>query len=293
MLSVPVFEDLISNIDLEKVATEIRNSDSEIGDIDYQDAKTCVWEAGKKWLGRDIATLIWDRGSIEHEIDFAGVRGVIDVSGKVRKGIDKAPFERFGGQAFSIDWKTSKNTLDTDWKNRLVDSWQWKLYSAALDAKFFMYRGISRPNFGKCDLREILIAVPDNIAYEVESQVCGVQVLRNSLLLSSIHQAGQWPMAMPRSCKMYGGVCENYDDCVNMTMPKGDLVNIELLRDHKMSYTSMERFLQCPEKYRRQVLRGEAIQTDATIFGQAVHRGLAELWAQAWEIYGTSEDSPN
>lgn len=266
--------DVLSTIDMEKVGKAIATPEEDerpLADFDFEDAKSLVWTAAEKWLLRDLDEFSVEE--VEQEkvflFDNSNITYVTDVSGVV-KGL-KAPFTNFSGKRYVIDWKTSKNTLGTEWKDRLLHSWQWRLYCCAQNASLFLYRGLSRNG----DTKEVIIEAPTTNNDEVLFFLRGTQDqlvhLQNSTLPC-------WPRNMPFACRAYGRDCAWVEDCQNYTMPKG------IVEPKRLSYSYINTFMLCNERARRTALDGNRENSEESLFGSAVHRGLAELWRQAFNL---------
>lgn len=261
-------DDILSSVDLEKVQQAIcvyEQDEKPMADFDIEDARKLVWTAAEKWLVRDLTEFTLDR--VEKEQIINDFKFVMDLSGMIL-GNNK-PFQDFGNKRYIIDWKTSKNSLTTEWKDRLINSWQWRLYSDVVDASLFVYRGLSRNG----DTKEVLIQVPEENGQEALEQ--RISIGREIHALRDIG-AAVWPRNMPFACGAYGRDCEFMKDCQDYSMPKG--VPPEKL----LSYSYMSTFQLCNEKARRYAMGHNNDNSDETNFGRAVHRGLAELWRQAY-----------
>jgi hypothetical protein len=292
-LNFPDPRDLLATLDMEEVAEKIWYDGMK--DYDFQDAKECVWNAAVKWLHRDVVEFSVTDVEVRRETEVAGakLKGYLDIRGTINGEI-KA-LEKFKGKPFVLDWKTTKNKLSTDWKNKLVDSIQWKLY-CVLEPEYpglIFYRGMSRQG----DVREVIIEPPEPqyLIPEVEDVV--------GPIASFIKQLGEkhevWPRNMPSACNAFGRPCVWYAECEDNEMPRR-LVEIE-----SMSYSTINRFMLCPERLRREKLayleakeleiEGE-IEPDAsesTRFGNAVHRGLESLYKQAYNIVEPEKEEEN
>lgn len=278
----PPVEDYWNQLDSDKIAAAITTSEKglvKLTEWDFEDAKRLIWNAAEKWLPRDLSEFIIAPDGIEKRmsLDWGGklqVKGYIDIEGTFRGTIK--PFTEYAGDKFVLDWKTSKNTLDTDWRERLIDSWQWRFYHTGNDAKVIIYRGLSRNG----ETKEVLLAPPVSTKEETLEYIRGTIAMRQSLIQLG---ATVYPRHRPFACHAYGRECPFYADCDNYdTIPKVALL------DSEMSYSRLEHLLLCPEKHRRLVLQNDADDSEETDFGQAVHRGLAEVWRQAFEKFGNA-----
>lgn len=265
---------------MERVAEAILGppGSPKISDSDFDSAKVMVWAAGEKFLSRDLydMQITGIEEPYEDNLQFSWgsqvFRGIKDLRGTLRGRINVT--KKFVGKKVVVDWKTTISTLDTTWDERLLDSWQWKKYLYFDDADVMLYRGLNRD--GKT--RELLIERPPILASDVLIQLEGVALQRKSLIDAKLEI---WPRKMPSACGAFGRECPYWVDCRNGTMPR---VTVE---DGKtFSYSSMDRFLLCPERYRRSVITEvQEDSTDESILGVAVHRGLADLYQQSKDLF--------
>lgn len=278
------FEEVWSGIDQEKVAAAI-NPTAQLKDYDYEDAKLCVFAACEKWLCRDIDELA-PKG-IEQKFIFSdseittlgGVKGYLDLHGTLRGSTKE--FAPYRSQKFVLDWKTVNSGLDVKWKDRQLSSWQWKIYAGMSGAGLFFYRGIRRPNKLGLDIetREVIIEVPAHNFDETREHLLSVLHSREALGKYDV-----WPRNMPEACYDYNRVCPYFEDCDGYTMPRA----LVPLTEKPLSYTRLKTFLQCPERYRRDLLvEDDGDGSPYAAFGSAVHAGLAEVYSQ---VFGLSNE---
>lgn len=282
--SLPPFSDYIPQINWEKISDAILGGEGapKLADYDYTEAKQMVWAAAEKWLVKDFYDIEFTgvEEMYEETLDLPGVglqrfKGIKDLRGILRGRLNTT--KKLGGKKVVLDWKTTSNvTFPAEWEDRLLDSWQWKKYLYFDQAEVMIYRGLNRQ--GKT--KELMIERPANLEADVLAQITGVALQRKALVDAGITV---WPRRMPGSCGAFGRECPYQGDCRDMTMP---LVAIE--PGKSLSYSSMDKFLLCPERSRRELLYGEAEDTEESIFGQRVHLGLAELYNQARSIFGTT-----
>ncbi len=264
------WDDIFVTLDLQKVDDEINAI--EVGqpnmpDYDRQDVRELTLIAAARWLPTDL--LEWDLDAVEEPFEVQGFRGITDLRGR-HKGLFNA-FAEHRGSAFIGDWKTTKGALDADWAARYKYSWQWKLYSLGHPAaKLFTYRGISRTG----DTREIIIEIPPGVGAEAQQYLDQVKAMRGVL-------EGQvpWPRKMPGSCKAYGRECDFVDQCrENLVVPG----QVDFLKP--LSYSGTETFLLCPEKHRLTQIAGYGEDDEVLAFGKSFHRGIAEVYRQAFKL---------
>jgi hypothetical protein len=210
-----------------------------------------------------------------------------DGSDKIQEGRTSRTrsFSNLRGKRVVIDWKTSGNALDQIWVQRYVGSHQWRLYLHKEKADIFIYRGIRRRNAinGDLETKEFMIhRSEDPCLDEAAARYIRLQKAQRDNLI----KIGEfpWPMNRPEACNKYGYPCPYDSDCWSGNIPGG-----ELSTDHPVSFSRMSDFLLCPERARRNQLAsqsdeiGEA-ESESAAFGNAVHRGLAELYRQAFGL---------
>ena len=135
----------------------------------------------------------------------------------------------------------------------------------------FSYRGISRSG----ETREILIQVPPDTPKEAIQYLDQLNKMREAL-----GNTAPWPRKMPGSCHAYGRDCEHLDHCQKNLVFTG-LIDIK----KPLSYSSAETLLLCPEKYRlHQLSSGNAEDDETLAFGKSFHRGIAEVYRQAFHL---------
>ena len=271
------WDEIILTLDLDKVAAEINAVEAgqpEMPDYERRDVRELVLLAAERWLPNDLVELHLD--GVEEAHDGTNFRGILDLRGR-HKGVLKA-YQGFAGAGMIADWKTTKGALDADWANRYKYSWQWKLYAMAFpETRLFHYRGISRSG----DMRDVVIEIPPEVAGEAAIFVDQVQEMRRSLFYENmLYKNGPhpWPRKMPSSCRAYGRDCDFKDTCWNnITVPGSVDINKAL------SYSSIETFLLCPEKHRLTQISGYGEDDEVLAFGKAFHRGIAEIYNQAFK----------
>lgn len=272
------FDDILRAVNLDAVEEAIFAPKREGGARsvytldEVNNIKEMMLLAGERWLPRDLAEL--DQMVVEEKFESAhmGLKGFLDVNG-VMKGASK-PFDEFQGMRMIADWKTREGELDQRWKDRNVDSWQWKIYATLSGAVLFNYRGVSRRcNFTEYPCKDILLVVPQTNDLEVEEYVRGKTAERNSLIELGLDV---WPRHMPDACGMYGRECPFKSDCDSYSMPRFIPHTTKV-----MSYTAYHNFCICPEKARRLEQLPEADSGEEANVGDGFHKAIAELYRQA------------
>jgi hypothetical protein len=270
----------LDNSAVQAAVRKVDEGDPEVHDgIGFDSIMDLVNNGVKKWLIRDLLTLedvafevLFERPLSQEALEWTG-RGTIDFLATVKEGANGKPFEDFRGQRIGIDWKTTKGQLSTEWKNRYLDSWQWRIYCQASCAGIFSYRGLSRIG----EVKEIFCKPAEDNKTTVDYQVLGLALQMQSLVNARLPI---WPRNSPKACFAFGQECEFYTDCIDDSMPRTAIDKMPPMR-----YSTMEGFMSCNEKARRHLLNGGWAGSAETLFGKAVHRGLAELWRQAFELY--------
>ena len=268
-----------------KFPKETSNTSNYLSLIDLEDAKELVWMGAERWLEEDIKNLSITH--VEHKILVPlpglniSISGVLDLQGKCNETGD---LKQFSNSIYIADWKTSKSSLDSDWKTRLLDSWQWRIYSFALGAKVFSYRGLSR----KGETREVIFEVPENNDQQVVEYLKGASLMMRPLLESNLEV---YPRHMPFACKAYGRDCPHLLDCKDYTMPRkavNDLKDDPFKGYLSISYSQLEKLFLCPERMRRDMIADKGEDSSEAGLGKCVHAGLENLYKQATKnIAGT------
>lgn len=278
---IPEFKDIVSQFDMEAVAEAIWTPKREglpkphYTLDEFENIKEMIWVAAEKWVPRDLVDLQID--SIEDEVRYpiAGteIKGYLDLSGTLN-GLIK-PFDEYAGKRMIVDWKTRNGELDTRWRTRLIDSWQWKMYAAMTGATIVNYRGVSRREGSPP--REIILAVPQTVAEEVDVFATQLIKTRENLIQLGL---SPWPRNMPDACREGTAYeCPFKLDCDNYSMPMFTPLS------KVMSYTEFHRFMECPELSRRMQVEAPGVdETEASNIGSGFHSGMAALYTQLKNI---------
>lgn len=187
--------------------------------------------------------------------DLRRVTGVIDIEG----------VERSQGIPFIIDWKTRNGKFDTIWRNRLRDSWQWRIYTAGTYVPYCIYRGVSYD--GECT--EIIMEAPPSNQEEVTAYLEMSWRQRETYCDQTA-----WTRNMPRACNTWGRVCPFLEDCRKFERIPKKLIDIR----RSISYIGLELFHLCPERYRRTELEGKGEDTEESDIGTEFHLRIAEVY---------------
>lgn len=243
----------------------------------YKQAPELVYNiAINRWLIEDLENFAYIEEP-EYSFEYRGTKGVIDLMGRIKDKPLSKTYEKYAGKKFVLDWKTSGSSVRSDnWKHDHLNSWQWRIYSAAVNADLFIYRGMTR---GENDLTQaikvIQIEVPEDNEYQVQEHF-----RKTKLAMKAYENELTWPRNWPAPCRKWDG-CRFYNDCFSNTSP-GALVTIPSL----LSYSKLSAFQDCPEKYRRLLLAGseEIDANENTIFGNVVHAGLAFIYKEMFNV---------
>ena len=256
---------------LDKVIRAI--DDGENLDADQrQSSKELVWVLAETYLQRD-----YDESKVLHiEESFSNplVAGTIDLIQRIAKPI-YLPKNK-AGKKIIVDWKTTNSsTFDKAFRERYVNSWQWKIYCLYGQAELFEYRCISKTTG---DTIELALEFSDDVRASVENQLKGMNLLVDSLI--NINDV--WPRHMPSGCNVYGKPCPFLEICTNNHYIPVKSIPLPL------HYSTMETFLTCPERFRlaegiKSDYGVEAKDTYETAIGSAVHRGMQEIYSQLME----------
>lgn len=287
-IELPDFEEYVPHLNLEAIEHAILSPNREDAPApnyslaDLKEIKSLIWAAGEKWLPRDMVEL--EDIEVEKESELVvnlpqhppeKVHGFIDLQGTLN-GVFK-PYIEYKGGRWAADWKTRDGELDQNWRTKLIDSHQYKIYSAMVGAQVFNYRGISRRVVdGVHPTKDIIIALPPTNAEEVQNHLSGQFLMLNSLIDNKVEV---FPQYMPDACYKFQRQCAFKDDCDTYSMPRYPLVPGKI-----MSYTAFSWFSRCPEMYRRMINAPGSDETEEANIGSGTHSGLANLWEQAKEI---------
>lgn len=280
LVSLPPFSEYAPQIDWQKVEDAIIG-DGKLAEYDLADSKTMVWSAAEKFLPRDLYDLDIDgveepyEATLELPYGPQVFKGIKDLKGRLRGRLNAT--KKYAGKKVVVDWKSTANTLDKTWEDRLLDSWQWRKYLYFENADVMIYRGLGRDSSGEVKFREVFIERPAKLEEDILVQLQGCAISRQSLIEAGLEV---WPRKMPSACGAFGRECPYFLDCRDGSMPRG-----AVLPGRSFSYSSMDKYLLCPERYRREILSEGQEDTEESLFGQAVHRGLAEVYTQARNLF--------
>lgn len=250
-----------------------------LDELTFKQATSIIYEVAlNRWLLEDLDN--WEYiDEPELSFEYLGTKGIIDLTGVIKSDPPDNAYKPYAGQRFIVDWKTSSTSVLSDnWKFDYLNSWQWRIYSAAKDAKLFIYRGMTR---GELDItravKTIQIAVPDDVSLQVEEHMRLTRLQLNALTPEPV-----WPRNWPGPCRKWSG-CPFYSDCFSNQRPEKLITIPELI-----SYSKLSAFAECPEKYRRLVSQPDDLReldaNENTIFGNVVHAGLAKIYKEMFHL---------
>lgn len=260
------------NINLRPVVEAI-DDDKNLDSESRLSAKEYVWILAESYLERDFSEcrVLFT----EEKFNTPQIAGTIDLILEVTNPIYLPKTSK--GKKLIVDWKTSNsNTFDKAFKDRYINSWQWKIYSQYGHANLFEYRIIGK---GTGETIEILLENSKSINDSVENYLEKVNLMKECL--SECNDF--WPQHMPQACNTYGKSCPYKHDCENNIYIPG--VDIR----EPLHYSNIETFLLCPERFRRGEIsrQNEGLDshsTTETLIGSAVHRGMEEIYRQLKEL---------
>ena len=244
-------------------------------DVLLVEVKELLWAGLSRWLEEDLSNFA-QISKPELEFSYLGTKGVIDIEGILKEKPGSNAYLPYAGRKMLIDWKTSTTSVVSDtWAFSYLNSWQWRIYSSAVKADLFTFRGLSRQKLG--ETKSLLIKVPSDVEAQVQ------EYLRLTRKQMSVLEGEKiWPRNWPSPCAKFGG-CPFYANCFSNEMPEQIIQIPELL-----SYSKLSAFQDCPEKYRRLVAAGPEVrdENENTIFGNTFHLGIAFIYEKVFLEYG-------
>src|SRR5574341_793848 len=177
---LPDLDSLLASVNMEAVAQAIAQtrSGNALPDYEFEDAKRAVWLAAETWLPRDNVEFLVTGIEERQEVCLGAtpVKGFLDIIGQTN-GLIPA-LTPYANSHFVLDWKSAAGSLDTAWRERLLNSWQWRLYCRMTGARLFFYRGVSRTG----ETKELIIETPETNSAEVEQFFSQIAAMREPLL---------------------------------------------------------------------------------------------------------------
>jgi len=246
--------------------TLLINENDDLAPWEQEEVLVSVIKAAERWLEED--TKGWTIGAIEQERFSHPLKGIIDLSliNKKEGGINKV-----------VDWKSTSKFTST-WSSRYLHSWQASLYQT-LELCFstpreFVYRGIAKDGY----LKELIVPLTPETFEEameyVDTSWEGFELLKEG--------PSTWPRRKPHACTKYGRECEFIGECLKDEKQREGYH--EMPSVNHLSFSSLETFWDCPEKFRLQKLfpsqDGDS-EPFAFKYGKALHAAMAEVYGQA------------
>ncbi len=265
---------LLEKLDLVKVREDMLTCEAKVPLFEYDELTRKLLLAADLWLQDDILACreMHFELSLDHVVKMVLDQVRVLKTGKVILG----------------DWKTTGDVKRPNYAEEIRESFQSSLYleygGAALAGL-----GIAQPDYieyrcldDKGHVSTVTkLWVPQKTQYDAAAQVNHVNKMYEALA-----DAAVWPRRRPKACfkgGQSGPTCAFYDDCCNMTMPLGT-GGADLVALAPRSKSSLNEFLECPERYRRtKILGAKGWESRESLAGTVFHAGAASLWKQAWE----------
>lgn len=279
------FDEVWASIDNNRVNAAILETG--IKDFDFDDATRAVYDSALRWLCDDLRD--FDVIGIESKAVYTLpseeeplFKAYFDMLVRIKEGC-VPQYRPYINKLGIIDWKTTRSVLNAAWRDKLIMSNQWRMYSWLGDADIFMYRGIQRPVtiLEPTQFREVGLQITPELR-----EAAREKVLRAAAEIDKKRQEkGPWAATMPAHCFDYGTTCTYITDC-DLERKVDTLVQIPT---KTLSYSRIKQFYDCPEQYRRahiDMLSGldSDHESSYTRLGRAIHAGLAEVYAQAFGV---------
>jgi hypothetical protein len=264
---------VLDTFDLTPITSAIHGSGTGY-EFDYEMAADYVLRAAEKWLDSDSAhyRVVRVEQKFERPLTVGG-RTVV-VSGIADLVLDHIET----GRLVAIDWKTTLNQTITDsWRTRYEKSWQGRLYCLEAGATAYEYRGIAEKQVG-----QVRGSVDETDGIWVVNQIRGVVAQMVALEAFPV-----WTQHRPDACGAFGRTCPFDTICAERAneLHTLDGTTVSLPPVDRVSFSDIEAFMRCPERWRLSELAAVGQEEDKTAleFGSAVHRGLAALYEQVKE----------
>lgn len=269
----PKLSDLLNNLDLAEVQQRIKETGIKSWDIDSIVERVLL--ACDLWLLNDLkaGTIL-----VEQEYDLVS-KGILDL----------VLIHDKDGATGIVDWKSTKNVKRPNFIEETKASFQTSLYLAhggdwlereyGVRPTYIEYRALDEDG----EYRSFRVEVEPWTHKSADTQV--VSVYTSYLELAN---SPSWPQNR-RACfvgSKAGPTCPFYKDCTEMTMPTTP-TEFDLAWDLRpRSKSSMQAFIECPERFRRTKILGEGEfpASDAILAGEAFHAGLESIYTQAIKL---------
>lgn len=270
------WEEWKQQLNWEKVSQailSIENDQLELTSVDYEMAAGMCMDTAAHFVPLDMAAFEILGVEKAGEYGPGKTKYIIDLLLRVKKDAIKPYCDYSEGTLLVVDWKSTANHVDDNWRRKYIRSWQSRIYCVAEDALLAEYRGVSwytdPPLAGEHETKALLLEMPATNKQEVDEYLAGAEAMAASLSPLEVY-----PRKIPKACGAWGRDCQFLNDCISYTMPRQKLDNPQL------SFSSIENLFECPEKYRRlKISKDEETGSSLTV-GQALHRGMAEVYTQ-------------
>lgn len=264
---------------------QIKDTKETIDSSEIDELVHAVGIVEKVYLERDKENI--DVIAVEKSLKYKDIyEGTADLVATIKKGSKYYPKD-YHGTKIIIDWKSKDAAFYnlSEWKQKYMDSWQWRLYSFVEGADCFEYRGISRANG---DTQKITLKVKED-----NKELCLDYLGYSGEAINAFNNFGEgpWPRHKPFGCHAYNRECPFYSDCKLDQIPEGLKGPIQI---KPMHYSDLDVFYLCPERYRLLTKLQEKMYTKGigdgvessryTRFGAALHRGIAHIYKLSYGI---------
>lgn len=276
-----VTAEILTAVGVESVRDAIR---AELTDETLVDMTVdLIVNAADRFLVSDLTE--YDRAEVELPWSVDGARGTFDLvlvdgSGRVK----------------IVDWKTAPGNLPPNYADEHRESWQTYMYlgygrewlagRGYGTVEVMDYRIVSRDEKGSA-CRVLTVPFEARFRSLAEGQLLAVSAAYATLTTVASH----WPKRLPYQCfkgSRGGATCPWWGDCTHGTEPLVALTvaEIDAARPERKSWIGQ--FLDCPERYRRDVVLGHGDEGSyAVTLGAAFARGVEVLWREAFRVRGS------
>lgn len=243
-----------------------------------RDVRDLTYRTAQSWLNKDLDMFEIVGVEETHKVDIGGqiLKAVVDLECIVHsKNANKIPV----GSRVRLDWKTSGLLLETPYGRQKFsslykESFQGRIYPCIPPkSDYFLFRGISKVDSGSYQL----IQTP----YEGQEKDVTAFLRQGRAAIESQKGASLPWLKNTKACEAFGTVCPHTATCLRGT-PDEFLVDPPPL-EH-LSFSSLEAFILCNERYRRDRIElGGLIEddsSDASRYGKAFHVAIAEVYKQ-------------
>lgn len=268
----------MKDIDWQKVVDSM--AEYGLSDMEDRQVRGIIFNAYEAFAEIDVGSVAVEgiEQKLTKEADGTPVYGYLDLVVRVGNRPKHPYWKGMAGMRVVIDWKTIRFPFK-GWSDSYASSWQGKIYCWLSGAEAVIYRACLYDG----TIRSIVSPAADPKSVEEH-------ISRVGAMVRSLRESGQdkrWPRVLSyRACRAYGHPCPFLQICREQ-VPCPDFPD-----NHEwppLSYSSMDRFLLCPERYRLTAIHSSLDpefedNTTSTRIGSAVHAGLACVWKQLFDI---------